>query len=108
MSELTDEITGPHRGQPMLTAGVPLASAQAAMVMVHGRGASAGDILLLAGELDQPGFAYLAPQAARNEWYPNRFMEPLASNEPWLSSALSVLAHALAQVAAAGIPAEQT
>lgn len=108
MSELTDEITGPHRGQPMLTAGVPLASAQAAMVMMHGRGAIAEDILTLAAELNQPGFAYLAPQAAANAWYPNRFMEPTASNEPWLSSAFSVLAHVVSEVSRAGIPAEQT
>ena len=78
------------------------------MVMVHGRGASAEDILGLADDLNQPGFAYLAPQAAGYQWYPNRFMEPTASNEPWLSSAFSFLAFALAQVADAGIPAERT
>lgn len=108
MSELLPEITGPHHGQPVLTAGAPLASARAAMVMAHGRGATASDILELAAELARPDVAYLAPQAAGNAWYPNRFTEPLASNEPWLSSALAVLARALAQVAAAGIPAERT
>jgi predicted esterase len=108
MSELSNEITGPHRGQPILTAGAPLGSARAAMVMAHGRGASATDILELAAELKQPDVAYLAPQAAGNSWYPNRFMEPVASNEPWLSSALAVLAHLLAQVSNAGIPAERT
>lgn len=92
----------------MLTAGAPLASARAAMVMAHGRGATAPDILELAAELAQPDFAYLAPQAAGNEWYPSRFTEPFASNEPWLSSALALLARALAQVAAAGVPAERT
>jgi phospholipase/carboxylesterase len=105
---MMDEITGPHRGQQMLTAGAPLETARAAMVLAHGRGATAEDILLLAADLNQPDFAYLAPQAARNEWYPYRFMEPAERNEPWLSSALSVLAHALAQVAQAGIPAERT
>jgi phospholipase/carboxylesterase len=108
MDDVTDAVTGPHRGQPILTAGAPLASARAAMVMVHGRGASAEDILTLADELNQSGFGYLAPQAAGYQWYPNRFMEPTASNEPWLSSALSFLAFALAQVADAGIPAERT
>ena len=99
---------GPHQGQPVLTAGLPLGQAQAAMVMAHGRGASAEDILMLAAELNQPDFAYLAPQAAANAWYPNRFTEPIASNEPWLSSALSVFGHMLARVAGAGIPTEQT
>ncbi len=67
---------GPHQGQPVLASGAPLDSAKAAMVMIHGRGATAQDILPLAAELDQPGFAYVAPQAAGNAWYPNRFMAP--------------------------------
>lgn len=108
VSELTDETKGPHRGQPLLTAGAALGSARAALVMAHGRGATAADILELAADLAHPDFAYLAPQAARNTWYPNRFMEPIASNEPWLSSALATLADVLAQVSGAGIPAERT
>ncbi len=97
-----------HQGQPVLTAGAPLTRAHAAMVLLHGRGASAEDILTLAAELDQPGLAYLAPQAAKGTWYPNRFLAPLESNEPWLSSALNVVADGLAQIAAAGIPPERT
>jgi phospholipase/carboxylesterase len=97
-----------HQGQPVLTAGEPLNHAHAAMVMLHGRGASAEDILTLAAEFNQPGFAYLAPQAANGTWYPNRFLEPIASNEPWLSSALQAVADALAHIAASGIPPEHT
>ncbi len=97
-----------HQGQPIVTAGVPLNRAHAAMVLLHGRGASAEDILTLAAELDQTGFAYLAPQAANGTWYPNRFLAPLESNEPWLSSALNVVANALAQIAVAGISPERT
>jgi predicted esterase len=78
------------------------------MVMVHGRGATAEDILTLVAEVPQPGFTYLAPQAAGNTWYPNRFMAPIASNEPWLSSALAAVEEALARVTAAGIPPERT
>lgn len=92
----------------MLTAGEPLDHAQAAMVMIHGRGAAAASILELAAELEAPGFAYLAPQAAGNTWYPNRFLDPLPSNEPWLSSALTALAEVLAQVTKAGLPPERT
>ena len=98
----------PHAGQPVLVAGAPLAQAKAAMLMVHGRGASAEDILELSLELRQPQIAYLAPQAADNAWYPYRFMEPIERNEPWLSSALAKLGSVLAQTAAAGIPAEKT
>jgi len=98
----------PHRGQPVLAAGAPLDKAKGAMLMVHGRGASAEDILGLALELRHTDFAYLAPQAADNAWYPYRFMEPMERNEPWLSSALDKLASILGQIAVAGIPAEQT
>jgi phospholipase/carboxylesterase len=97
-----------HEGQPVLSAGEPLALARAAVVMMHGRGATAADILTLAVELERPGFAFLAPQAANNTWYPNRFTEPIPSNEPWLSSALASVDGALDQVVAAGIPAERT
>jgi len=64
--------------------------------------------LTLASELNQPGFAYLAPQAANATWYPNRFLAPIASNEPWLSSALQMVADTLTQIAAASIPHEHT
>src|SRR5690349_14760634 len=108
MSEQHEEVRGTHQGLPVLTAGEPLASAQAAMILLHGRGATAADILSLAGELPRPGFAYLAPEAANNTWYPNSFLAPLASNEPGLSSALAVIASLLEQVNSAGIPAERT
>lgn len=98
----------PHQGQPVLAAGEPLERARAAMLMVHGRGASAEDILSFAGELAQPGFAYLAPQATGNTWYPNSFLAPIASNEPYLSSALALLDTLLAHITSAGIPLERT
>ena len=112
MSEASNQITGPHQGphqgQPVLTAGEPLDKAKAAMIMVHGRGASAEDILSLTPELNQPGFAYLAPQAAGYAWYPNSFLAPIASNEPGLSSGLAVIASLLEKLAEAGIPLERT
>ena len=95
-----------HQGQPVLTGGAPLNQARAVMIMLHGRGATAGSILSLANEFDAGGFAYLAPQAANSTWYPFRFLEPLDRNEPWLSSALQVIDDLLAHVIASGIPAE--
>jgi predicted esterase len=88
-------------------AGEPLEHARAAMLMVHGRGASAEDILTLADQFATAGFVYFAPQAAGNTWYPNRFLEPLEANEPWLSSALSVVGNVLAQIQDGGIPFER-
>jgi predicted esterase len=91
-------LTGLHEGQPVLATGEPLASATAALVLVHGRGSSATNILQLGAEASVPGLALLAPQAAGGSWYPLGFMEPIKSNEPWLHSALGVLAGLLEQV----------
>lgn len=98
----------PHQGQPIALAGEPLERAQAAMVMLHGRGATSEDILGLVPLLAQSHFAYLAPQANGNTWYPNRYLDPIATNEPWLSSSLALVEDVLAQVAKSGIPPERT
>ena len=82
----------------MLHAGTPLATAHAAMLLVHGRGASAADIMTVGHELMHPDFAYLAPQAAGNAWYPNPFTASIESNEPYFSSAISVLEDVLAKI----------
>ncbi|HLZ23149.1 MAG TPA: phospholipase [Ktedonobacterales bacterium] len=108
MSTSGGERRSPHAGQPVLLAGEPLERAQAAMVLAHGRGAGARDILALTADLDIPGFAYLAPQASGSSWYPYSFLAPFENNEPWLSSALTLVGATLAQVAAAGIPPERT
>ena len=68
------------------------------MILIHGRGASAADIMTVGAELLHPGFAYLAPQAVGGAWYPNPFTAPLADNEPYLSSALEVVASLLALI----------
>lgn len=96
----------PHRESPVLAAGKPLTEARAAMVLLHGRGADARDILGLAGPLHHPGFAYLAPAAAGRAWYPDRFTALRDANEPWLSSALARVAALLDEIATAGVPPE--
>ena len=88
-------------------AGEPVSRARAAMLMLHGRGARTEDILSLTNEFQVPGLAYLAPQAAENTWYPNRFLVPLVENEPWLSSALKLVGDVLTEIIDAGIPAER-
>ncbi len=108
MDDKKNTTHGPHQGQPIRVIGSPLDRARAAMLMVHGRGASAEDILTLTDDLDVDGFAYLAPQAADNNWYPNRFLAPIESNEPWLSSALELVDDVLNQIRTAGIPVKQT
>jgi predicted esterase len=76
------------------------------VVLLHGRGASAADIMTVGAELMHQGFAYLAPQAAGGAWYPHPFTAPIQSNEPYLSSALEVLASLLATIETT-IPAER-
>jgi phospholipase/carboxylesterase len=97
---------GPHAGQPIARAGVPSAAAAQALILVHGRGGGATDMLGLAEGLAPPDTVCLAPQAAGNTWYPHRFIEPVASNEPYLGSALSVLGDLVDRVVNTGIPPE--
>ncbi|HEX4961836.1 MAG TPA: alpha/beta hydrolase [Thermoanaerobaculia bacterium] len=99
--------TGPHQGQPLAWAGRPVAEAAAAMVMVHGRGATAESILALADEFGRDDFAYVAPQAAGWSWYPYRFLAPTQQNEPGLSSGLARIGEVVAQLESAGLPAER-
>ena len=87
-------------GQRVLQAGEDLRSARAAMLLLHGRGASADDIMTLADDVQAPGWAYLAPQAAGNAWYPNPFTAPLESNEPHLTAALEMVSGLVERVEA--------
>jgi predicted esterase len=97
----------PHAGRPVLSAGEPLQSANAAMIMLHGRGANAADILGLAQVIDRPALAYLAPDAAGNVWYQNSFMTPAVRGEPHLASALKTVQRMIDLVNAAAIPTER-
>lgn len=87
--------------------GTPLDEAEAAMILVHGRGATAQSILQMGRQLREDGVALLAPQAARNTWYPNSFLEPVESNEPGRSSGLQAIEDAVAKANDAGIPTEK-
>jgi phospholipase/carboxylesterase len=93
----------PHGNQPALLRGARLESAAGAVVLLHGRGASAEDILALAEDFDLPELAFLAPQAAEHSWYPHSFLSPIEQNQPWLDSALKLIAEAVQSAIAAGI-----
>ena len=81
-------------GRRIVEAGVPLPAARAAMILFHGRGSTAEDIMTIATEVQRPGWAYLAPQATGSAWYPNPFTASLVSNEPYLSAALDKIGRA--------------
>jgi phospholipase/carboxylesterase len=87
----------------IIAAGEKLATADRALVLVHGRGGSAEDILALAAGLPVAGYALLAPQASQHSWYPNSFLAPPRLNQPWLDHSLALLDEVVAGVLAAGI-----
>ena len=97
----------PHAGQPVLRMGPKPDQARLAMILVHGRGASAEDIMGLAREFRQTDVAYVAPQAAGNTWYPYSFLTPMEKNEPALSSALGVLKGLVSTLGEQGVPPER-
>lgn len=94
---------GPHQGQRVATAGLPLGESHAVMIMVHGRNAAPDNILELCQALDRPGFTFLAPAAAGNTWYPHSFLAERTRNEPGLSSGLLALEHLVDQVRSRGV-----
>jgi predicted esterase len=97
----------PHENVRVLHVGKPLGQARAAMVMAHGRGASAADILTVAAALRRPEVAYVAPEAEGNAWYPYSFMAPTEQNQPWLDDALAVVDRVVGQALAADIAPER-
>jgi predicted esterase len=100
-------ISDPHARQPLLRSGPSPKDARLVAIMLHGRGASAEDILGLAEHFSAGDIAYVAPQAAGSTWYPHSFLAPIAQNEPWLGSALRMVGGLVEDCAHQGIPAER-
>ncbi len=100
---LTIQSGGPHQGQRVLVAGAPLGQGRAVGIVVHGRGATAEGMIELGNAVAPEGVTWLAPQASGSTWYPQRFLAPLAANEPWLSSALDAVGDVVAQAEAGGV-----
>ena len=101
------DVDGPHQDQPLVTGGTALEDASAAIVLTHGRGATARSIVQMGEEVHRDGVALLAPQAARNTWYPNSFLAPVERNEPGRTSGLRAISAAIERANDAGIPAER-
>lgn len=108
-ADLGDDGTpDPHAGQPIETAGAPPRAAEAAVVMLHGRGASARGILGLVDDVYRHGVTYVAPQAARSTWYPRSGSAANRETESWITSALDQVEPAIEMADAAGVPVERT
>ncbi len=95
-----------HR-KNIITSGKNVTEAKKALILLHGRGGSAGDILSLAAYLNVNDYALLAPQATNNTWYPYAFIAPPQQNEPWLSSALALVKEITEELNIKGIANEQ-
>jgi predicted esterase len=96
-----------HRTEDAITAGAAAKAAKAAVILVHGRGATAESMLPLATAFGRDDILYLAPRATGNTWYPNAFLAPIEANEPWLSSALGVIAALVARLDGMGFSASR-
>ena len=97
----------PHANQPVLRAGSSLADARIVAILLHGRGASAEDILGLSREFSATDVTYLAPEAAGRTWYPYSFLAPIEQNEPGISSGLRVIVGLLHDLEQQGVPANR-
>ncbi len=86
--------------------GIPVENAKKVLVMIHGRGGFAEDMLGLAEHFKIKDFALVAPQAYNNSWYPLSFMAPEEQNQPWLDSALELLKELELELNNKGIPSE--
>jgi predicted esterase len=100
-------VDDPHADPRILRRGPAPSEARLVAILAHGRGGSADDILTIADVLDAPDVAYLAPQAAGRTWYPQSFLAPIDLNEPFLTSALGVIARSIDDLQSHGIPSER-
>jgi predicted esterase len=100
-------VNDPHAGQAVVTRGPSPREARLVAILVHGRGATAESILSVADALDLADVAFLAPQAAGRTWYPHSFLTPIDRNEPFLTSALGVVATLVASLGPQGIAPER-
>ena len=98
---------GPHQNSNPVTKGTSPDKADAAMILIHGRGATAESILMLTDEFGENNLHYAAPQANQFQWYPHSFLAPTERNEPGLSSGLQAIFDIVSDLEEAGIPKEK-
>ena len=107
MSRRIPGVSGPHAEATLVTGGAPVAAAEVAVVLVHGRGGTAEGLVRLADEFYRSGATLLAPDAVRSAWFPAPHEAPLSANEPALTSAVDCVASAVDVARDAGVPPER-
>lgn len=100
-------VHGPHQGKPVAKTGASPEKANAAMILVHGRGASADSMLLFADEFERNDIHYRAIQADRHTWYPQSFLAPREQNQPGIFSGLQAIYDQITDLNKAGIPTDR-
>ena len=101
----SNKFLGPHQNQPILSAGENLEEASSAMILIHGRGANAQDILSISSSLEKKeGFIFIAPQANNYTWYPHSFLAEPEYNQPGINSGLKVISDLIDHLEQNGIP----
>jgi len=101
-------VNGPHQQQPVQRADTNTNQAESAMILVHGRGATAQSMLQFAGEFrSKPEMHFAAIQASGNTWYPHSFLAPKQMNEPGISSGLQAIYDEIMHLNDSGIPTEK-
>lgn len=98
----------PHRNAPLLHQGSPIATADAVLICLHGRGASAEDAVSLGHAVAPPNAALVAPQAYGHSWYPRSFLAPIEDNQPHLDSAIALLTRLIDDLRESGVMRERT
>jgi len=101
------EDPDPHGGQPVVHGGTPVDKAEAAVVLLHGRGATAESILSFTDAFWSEGVAYLAPEAKHREWFPWSFTAPVEENQPKMGSALRLVRDVYEYLRGAGVESER-
>ena len=107
MSRRIPGVSGPHAEATLVTGGAPVAAAEVAVVLVHGRGGTAEGLVRLADEFYRSGATLLAPGAVRSTWFPAPHDAPVSANEPALTSAVDCVASAVDVARDAGVPPER-
>ena len=100
-------FSGPHQNQPVKTAGAAPEDAELAMILVHGRGASAESMLLFADEFGRDSIHYRALQASGHTWYPQSFLAPKEQNQPGINSGLQAIYDQIQLLNNSGIATEK-
>lgn len=91
----------------MIKSGKSFDQAKKVLIMIHGRGGTAQDILSIATHLNVAEYALVAPEIAGNTWYPQSFLEPREYNEPWLSNSLNIIKEVVLELEKSGFSKEQ-